>query len=367
MANPIIDLDNISVTFKQRKQTVHAVKDVTLKVEKGDIYGIVGYSGAGKSTLVRTINLLQLPTAGTVTINGNVFFKDHQQQISNKELQEKRRKIGMIFQHFNLLNETSVIENVLFALKHTDLDDDAKEKKALELLDLVGLKDKAEFYPVQLSGGEQQRVSIARALANDPEILISDEATSALDKQNTNQLLDLLKRLNDKLDLTIVLITHEMDAVKRVANKIAVMEYGQIIERGTLQKVFLQPQQDLTRQFVGGSLAAVDTLKAFDLGHLDDDEELLQLVYDANNVTKSHQKHYYSNNHNKTNIIDLYKKLQVEASMLYGNIEVLAGSPVGTLFVVIKGDADKRQQAIDFLKQNDVTVTKIDDRRIWNE
>ena len=354
MANPIIDLDNISVTFKQRKQTVHAVKDVTLKVEKGDIYGIVGYSGAGKSTLVRTINLLQLPSAGSVTVNGTVFFKDHQQQISNKKLQEKRRKIGMIFQHFNLLNETSVIENVLFALKHTDLDDDAKEKKALELLDLVGLKDKAEFYPVQLSGGEQQRVSIARALANDPEILISDEATSALDPQNTNQILDLLKRLNDKLDLTIVLITHEMDAVKRVANKIAVMEYGQIIERGTLQKVFLQPQQDLTRQFVGGSLAAVDTLKAFDLGHLDDDEELLQLVYDANNMTKSI-------------IIELYKKLQVEASMLYGNIEVLAGSPVGTLFVVIKGDADKRQQAIDFLKENDVTVTKIDDRRIWNE
>ena len=260
----------------------------------------------------------------------------------------------MIFQHFNLLNETSVIENVLFALKHADLDDDAKEKKALELLDLVGLKDKADFYPVQLSAGEQQRVSIARALANDPEILISDEATSALDPQNTNQILDLLKRLNDKLDLTIVLITHEMDAVKRVANKIAVMEYGQIIERGTLQKVFLQPQQDLTRQFVGGSLAAVDTLKAFNLGHLDDDEELLQLVYDANNVTKSI-------------IIELYKKLQVEASMLYGNIEVLAGSPVGTLFVVIKGDADKRQQAIDFLKENDVTVTKIDDRRIWNE
>ena len=166
--------------------------------------------------------------------------------------------------------------------------------------------------------------------------------------------MDLLKRLNEKLDLTIVLITHEMDAVKRVANKIAVMEYGQIIERGTLQKVFLQPQQDLTRQFVGGSLAAIDTLKAFDLGHLDDDEELLQLVYDANNVTKSI-------------IIELYKKLQVEASMLYGNIEVLAGSPVGTLFVVIKGDADKRQQAIDFLKENDVTVTKIDDRRIWNE
>lgn len=354
MANPIIDLQDIDVTFKQGKEVVHAVKDVSLSIEKGDIYGIVGYSGAGKSTLVRTINLLQKPTNGTVTIDGDVFFKDHQQQLSNKELQKKRRSIGMIFQHFNLLNETSVIENVLFALKHSDLDDDAQEKKAYELLELVGLKDKAEFYPVQLSGGEQQRVSIARALANDPAILISDEATSALDPQNTNQILDLLKKLNTELDLTVVLITHEMDAVKRVANKIAVMEHGQIIERGPLQKVFLQPQRELTRQFVGGSLAAIDTLKAFDLDQLTADEDLFQLVYNGNNVTKSI-------------IIELYKKLGVEASMLYGNIEVLGGEPVGTLFVVVKGDEQQRQAAVQFLQDNKVTVTKIDDRRIWHE
>ena len=354
MANPIIDLQDIDVTFKQGKEVVHAVKDVSLSIEKGDIYGIVGYSGAGKSTLVRTINLLQKPTDGTVTIDGDVFFKDHQQQLSNKELQKKRRSIGMIFQHFNLLNETSVIENVLFALKHSDLDDDAQEKKAYELLELVGLKDKAEFYPVQLSGGEQQRVSIARALANDPAILISDEATSALDPQNTNQILDLLKKLNTELDLTVVLITHEMDAVKRVANKIAVMEHGQIIERGPLQKVFLQPQRELTRQFVGGSLAAIDTLKAFDLDQLTADEDLFQLVYNGNNVTKSI-------------IIELYKKLGVEASMLYGNIEVLGGEPVGTLFVVVKGDEQQRQAAVQFLQDNKVTVTKIEDRRIWHE
>lgn len=354
MANPIIDLQDIDVTFKQGKEVVHAVKDVSLSIEKGDIYGIVGYSGAGKSTLVRTINLLQKPTDGTVTIDGDVFFKDHQQQLSNKELQKKRRSIGMIFQHFNLLNETSVIENVLFALKHSDLDDDAQEKKAYELLELVGLKDKAEFYPVQLSGGEQQRVSIARALANDPAILISDEATSALDPQNTNQILDLLKKLNDELDLTVVLITHEMDAVKRVANKIAVMEHGQIIERGPLQKVFLQPQRELTRQFVGGSLAAIDTLKAFNLDQLGPDEDLFQLVYNGNNVTKSI-------------IIELYKQLGVEASMLYGNIEILGGEPVGTLFVVVRGDEQQRQAAVKFLQDSKVTVTKIDDRRIWHE
>lgn len=354
MANPIIDLQDINVTFKQGKEVVHAVKDVSLSIDKGDIYGIVGYSGAGKSTLVRTINLLQKPTDGTVTIDDDVFFTDHQQQLSNKELQTKRRSIGMISQHFNLLNETSVIENVLFALKHSSLDDDAQEKKAYELLDLVGLKDKADFYPVQLSGGEQQRVSIARALANDPAILISDEATSALDPQNTNQILDLLKKLNDELDLTVVLITHEMDAVKRVANKIAVMEHGQIIERGPLQKVFLQPQRELTRQFVGGSLAAIDILKAFNLDQLGPDEDLFQLVYNGNNVTKSI-------------IIELYKQLGVEASMLYGNIEILGGEPVGTLFVVVKGDEQQRQAAVKFLQDSKVTVTKIDDRRIWHE
>ena len=354
MADPIINLQDINVTFKQGKKVVHAVQDVSLQIQPGDIYGIVGYSGAGKSTLVRTINLLQKPTDGTVTVDGDTFFSDHRQQVSNKELQNKRRNIGMIFQHFNLLNETSVIENVLFALKHSDLDDDAQEKKALELLDLVGLKDKAEFYPVQLSGGEQQRVSIARALANDPKILISDEATSALDPQNTNQILDLLKSLNQKIGLTVVLITHEMDAVKRVANKIAVMEHGKIIEKGALQDVFLRPKEELTRQFVGGSLAAVDTLKAFNLDHLEDDEELFQLVYNSNNVTQSI-------------IVELYKRLNVEASILYGNVEVLSGQPVGTLFIVVKGDANQREQAVDFLKQSNVTVTKIDDRRIWNE
>ena len=354
MADPIINLQDINVTFKQGKKVVHAVQDVSLQIQSGDIYGIVGYSGAGKSTLVRTINLLQKPTAGTVTVAGDTFFSDHQQRVSNKELQTKRRKIGMIFQHFNLLNETSVIENVLFALKHSDLDDDAQEKKALELLDLVGLKDKADFYPVQLSGGEQQRVSIARALANDPQILISDEATSALDPQNTNQILDLLKNLNQKIGLTVVLITHEMDAVKRVANKIAVMEHGRIIENGPLQEVFLRPKEQLTRQFVGGSLAAVDTLKAFNLDHLDSDEELFQLVYNGNNVTQSI-------------IVELYKRLNVEASILYGNVEVLSGQPVGTLFVVVKGDDQQRDQAVEFLKQSNVTVTKIDDRRIWNE
>jgi D-methionine transport system ATP-binding protein len=283
----IITLENIDVTFKQGKQVVNAVKNVNLNVEKGDVFGVVGYSGAGKSTLVRTINLLQKPTSGTVKVNGTLLFADNKQQISNKELQKQRRSIGMIFQHFNLLNETTVVDNVAFALRHSSLSDKEIEEKALNLLKLVGLEDKAKFYPIQLSGGEQQRVAIARALANDPEILISDESTSALDPRTTNQILDLLKELNAKLGLTIVLITHEMDAVKRIANKIAIMEHGVIIEKGKLRDVYLRPKEELSRQFVGGSLAAIETLKAFNLGNLSPDQKLFQLVFYTSNFTKS--------------------------------------------------------------------------------
>ena len=338
MGTNIIDLEHIDVTFQTGKnETVQAVKDVTLQVEKGDIYGVVGYSGAGK-----------------ITVEGEVLFADHKQQISNAKLQEKRRNIGMIFQHFNLLNETTVLDNVMFALKHSKLSDDEVEQKSLKLLDLVGLKDKADAYPVQLSGGEQQRVAIARALANDPEILISDEATSALDPRNTNQILDLLKDLNEKLGLTIILITHEMDAVKRVANKIAVMQHGVIIEKGELRQVFLRPQQELTRQFVGGSLAAMDTLRSMNLGTLNDDEELYQLVYSGDSVAEPL-------------IIGLYRATGVKASMIYGNVEVLGNVPIGMLFVIVKGTPDQREAAVKFFKDQDVEVTKIDDRGIWHD
>lgn len=345
----IIQLDHVNVTFKRKKAPdVEAVKDVTLHVEKGDIYGIVGFSGAGKSTLVRTINLLQKPTAGDVVVEGVEFVKDGKQAISNKDLQTQRRRIGMIFQQFNLLNETTVIENIAFALKHSKLSDDELEEKCHKLLKLVDLEDKANAYPAQLSGGQQQRVAIARALANDPEILLSDEATSALDPQTTIQILDLLKKLNRELGLTIVLITHEMDAVKKVANKVAVMEEGRVIEKGNLKDVFLNPKAELTQKFVGGSLQVVDTLKSLDI-NLAENESLYQLVYSLNNVAKSI-------------IIELYREVGVEASMLYGNVEVLADEPVGTLLITVKGDQEKQKETLDFLAKEGVTVTELDER-----
>lgn len=351
----IIQLDHIDVDFPQKKgKVVKAVQDVTLHVEKGDIYGVVGFSGAGKSTLVRTINLLQYPSAGDIQVNGVDFVKDGKQVISNKKLQLERRKIGMIFQGFNLLNETTVLENVAFALKHSKLSDEELEKRSLELLDLVDLKDKANFYPIELSGGQQQRVAIARALANHPDILISDEATSALDPQNTQQILDLLKRLNKELGLTVVLITHEMDAVKKICNKVAVMEHGKMIENGNLREIFLHPKKELTKRFVGGSLEAIQTLDSLNLGKLSENEEVYQLVYSIANVTKSI-------------IIELYRQIGVEVSMLYGNVELLNGEAIGTLAVLVKGDSEKQKQAREFLEKQNVTLTRLDEKRDLND
>ena len=345
-----IDLKNITVEFGKNK----AVNDVSLKIDKGDIYGVIGFSGAGKSTLVRTINLLQLPTSGSIEVNGTTLFADKKVQISKKELQVKRRKIGMIFQHFNLLNEETVLENVAFALKHSKLSDQELEEKCLHLLELVGLKDRANYYPVQLSGGQQQRVAIARALANDPDILISDEATSALDPKTTNQILDLLYDLNKKLQLTVVLITHEMDAVKRVANKIAIMEKGKVVEKGNLREVFLHPKKELTRQFVGGALEVQHILETYHFNDLEDDEQLYQLVYGIDDVTKSV-------------VADLDAALNTRASILYGNVEVLSGQPIGTLAILLKLDPAKQKEAIRFLESKNVVVTKLDKDVLTND
>ena len=346
----IIELQHVNVDFPDKKrEVVHAVHDVNLTIEKGDIYGVVGFSGAGKSTLVRTINLLQKPSGGNIKVNGTDFIKDGKQVISNKDLQLARRKIGMIFQNFNLLNEITVVENVAFALKHSGLKDNEVEEKSLKLLELVDLKEKAEFYPAQLSGGQQQRVAIARALANEPDILISDEATSALDPQNTQQILDLLKKLKDELNLTIVLITHEMSAVKKICDKVAVMQKGKIVEKGNLRDVVLHPKNALTKSFVGGSLEVINTLKSLNLSNLNDEEAIYQLIYSVANVTK-------------TIIIDLYREIGVEASMLYGNVELLDDEPIGTLLVLVKGDNKKQQQTVQFLEKEQVAVTRLNEK-----
>ena len=229
----MIELKNVNKVYKSNGNQVHACNNINLIIDKNDIYGIMGLSGAGKSTLLRTINLLEAPTNGSILVNGKDITK-----FNGKELREYRKKTGMIFQHFNLLESRDVRGNIAFALEVAGW----KDKKAInervnELLQLVELEDKGSFYPIQLSGGQKQRVGIARALANSPDILLSDEATSALDPKTTKAILDLLKNIQAKLGLTIILITHQMEVIRAVCNKAAILENGEVIEVGTVEEI----------------------------------------------------------------------------------------------------------------------------------
>lgn len=352
MSDSIIDINKVSVSFLQKGKRLDAVKDVSLSINSGDIYGIVGYSGAGKSTLSRTINLLQKPTSGTVVVDNKTFFdssKSRKPTISSKELRIERQKIGMIFQHFNLLNEQTVIQNVEFALKHSKLKEKQVRQRAQKLLGLVGLSEYADTYPAQLSGGQQQRVAIARALANDPKILISDESTSALDPQNTNQILDLLKRLNLQLGLTVILITHEIDAVKRIANKAAVMDAGQIIESGSIVDVFVHPQKQLTKTLIGfneGPKKAISILNSNGL-KLNSNEQYIKLTYFGNEVSEPV-------------VISLYKDLDVTANIIYSDVDILGDTLVGMMFIIIEGKSENVDKAIDYLRQRNINIEKLD-------
>ena len=347
MSKAMIQLDHIDVTFQQKKRQIQAVKDVTIHINEGDIYGIVGYSGAGKSTLVRVINLLQVPSAGTITVDGDVIYQD-QVTLKPAELREKRRDIGMIFQHFNLMAQKTVAENVAFALKHSKLNKEQKNEKVAKLLELVGLADRAENYPAQLSGGQKQRVAIARALANDPKILISDESTSALDPKTTKQILALLQELNKKLGLTIVLITHEMQIVKDICNRVAVMQEGSLIEEGSVLDIFSNPREDLTKDFIktatGIEEALIKIKQQEIVKNLPANAALVQLKY-AGKTT------------DEPILNNLYKKYQVTANILYGNIEILEKTPVGEMIVILEGAATNIDQALNDLTHSDLTVT----------
>ena len=330
MSKEMIQLEHIDVTFQQKKRQIQAVKDVTLHIQERDIYGIVGYSGAGKSTLVRVINLLQVPTNGKIIVDGDVLF-DNKVTLTAEQLRRKRQDIGMIFQHFNLMSQLTAEENVAFALKHSGLSKEEKKEKVHTLLELVGLADRAENYPSQLSGGQKQRVAIARALANDPKILISDESTSALDPKTTKQILTLLQDLNQKLGLTIVLITHEMQIIKDIANCVAVMQDGQLIEEGSVLDIFSNPQQDLTKDFIStatGIDEAMDKIEQQEIvKHLASNSLLVQMKYAGTST-------------DEPLLNEIYKHHQVTANILYGNIEILGGTPVGELVVVLSGQKE---------------------------
>lgn len=343
----MIELKDIDVIFKNKDKVVTAVKDVNITVDRGEIYGIVGYSGAGKSTLVRTINLLQPPTSGTVKVNGQNL-----QELNKKELRNARKKIGMIFQHFNLMDSRTIFDNVAFPLKGSGLSKADVSHKVAELLDLVGLESKSDNYPSQLSGGQKQRVAIARALANDPDVLLCDEATSALDPKTTSSILDLLRELNHKLGLTIVIITHEMSVVKDLCHRVAVMEDGHVLEQGSIIEMFTNPQKALTKEFIN-TATHFDQEIALVLTHpmvsnVDDNGEIIRLSYVGEETTKPI-------------LSNLARDFGVDVNILYGHVEILQDTPIGNMLVAIEGPIENIQKAMEHLNNSEVRLQRFNE------
>ncbi|EOH98797.1 ABC transporter ATP-binding protein [Enterococcus moraviensis ATCC BAA-383] len=340
---PLIELQHVQKQFSGKSGHVTAVNDVSLTVEQGDIYGIVGYSGAGKSTLVRLLNGLELPTQGEVIIQGQNVA-----QMANRELRQFRKKIGMIFQHFNLLWSRTILENIMLPLELANVPKNVRKNRAQELLSLVGLEGRGDAYPSQLSGGQKQRVGIARALANNPEILLCDEATSALDPQTTDEVLDLLLEINKTLNLTIVLITHEMHVIRKICNKVAVMELGQIVEEGDVLEVFKHPKQAVTKRFVQQELEPKE-----------DTEELLQELIKENPAGLVATLQFSGDNANEPVISQAIRKFAVDINVVQGQVQQAKEGAFGTLTVMVTGTASEVEKTLLFFKEKEVGLEVI--------
>jgi len=342
----MISLSHIEKIYDSPAGKVHALKGIDLHIERGEIYGIIGLSGAGKSTLVRCINMLERPTAGEVIVDGKDMMK-----LSESELRDARKNIGMIFQHFNLLSSATVFENIAFPLTLSKTPAAEIRKKVSPLLELVGLKDKANQYPAQLSGGQKQRVGIARALASDPKILLCDEATSALDPQTTKSILALIKDINRQLKLTVVVITHEMQVIKEICDKVAVISDGVIAERGLVLDVFTNPQHDITKEFI--SVLLSNELPAAFRGNQITQEEtpgsllLLRLIFLGDKA-------------DDPVLAEMIRTCKgVECTMLFGNLDEIHGVPFGRFIIGLSGAENSIQSALDFLSTKDVRVEVI--------
>ena len=338
----MIQLTDVSKIFKTPHGEVRACQEINLEIKQGEIFGIIGFSGAGKSTLVRCINLLERPTTGSVIVDGQDLTKQ-----KASELRQSRKKIGMMFQHFNLMPSRTVAKNVAFPLKGSGLSKQEINQKVASLLELVELSDKASAYPSQLSGGQKQRVAIARALANDPKVLLCDEATSALDPQTTQSILKLLKDLNKKLGLTIVLITHEMAVIKEICSRVAVMEEGRIKEIGNVVDIFAHPKAEITRNFIAttSNLTKIgDLLKEnAKVVQLNPGEQLLMLTYSPHNT-------------NEPLISAISRKFDIDANIIFGNVEVLQHQSLGSLVVKLSGEQSHIEEAITYIKDTGVQV-----------
>ena len=347
----MIKLDHITQTYKTPEgREFKALDDVSIEIRPGEIFGIIGRSGAGKSTLVRCINLLNRPSEGTVTVDGKNLT-----ELSEDELRESRRSIGMIFQHFNLLSSRTVYDNVALPLELIGTPKDAIREKVEPLLKLVGLTEHAHKYPSQLSGGQKQRVGIARALTNDPKVLLSDEATSALDPETTVATLALLKRINKELGLTIVMITHEMQVVKQICERVVVMNYGKIVEQGNVVDIFMSPQHETTKALIGNVMARdmpasiLDRFRKARESHSNSDAVyLLRLAISGSEVTRPV-------------ISECSRRFNIDFNILRGTVDDVQGQTLGSLTVLIEAESTVFIEAVNFLRENGVVVEEIND------
>ncbi|WP_295867986.1 methionine ABC transporter ATP-binding protein [uncultured Oscillibacter sp.] len=346
----MIRLEQITKTFQSGRKTVTAVDNVSLSVNDGEIFGVIGFSGAGKSTLVRCINLLERPTSGKVWLDDVELTA-----LPAAEIRRRRQEIGMIFQQFNLFAARTVFDNVAFPLRRQKLSRAAQKQRVTELLKLVGLEQKAGAYPSELSGGQKQRVAIARALASGPKVLLCDEATSALDPQTTRATLRLLKDLNRKLGLTIILITHEMQVVKEICDRVAVMENGRVVEEGDVFTVFSNPRQPVTRNFIS---MTSNLSRVYEL--LEQDAAITrlkpgQLILRMNYIERSACEALVS---------QLSRQFQVDLNIIFGNIEMIGDNPIGGLVVIVSGAPESIEKTLGYLKDIHVGVEVISDARV---
>ena len=346
----MIEFTHVSKDFGTSEKMVRAVRDVSLTIQDGEIFGIIGFSGAGKSTLVRCINLLERPTNGTVVVDGKEMTA-----LSPKELRLARRKIGMIFQHFNLMPSRTVFGNVAYPLQGQGLSKQAIQNKVRKLLKLVDIADKETAYPSQLSGGQKQRVAIARALANDPKVLLCDEATSALDPQTTKAILTLLKDLNQKLNLTIVMITHEMAVVKEICDHVAIMEHGQVVEQGEVFSLFADPKQPITQNFIRttSNLQKIEELIAegSPVVQLQPGEVIVRLSYIQKNVSEPL-------------ISTLSQRFQISLNIIFADIEIVQDAPIGGTVAILSGEREQITKAMEYLIEKNVGVEVLKDARV---
>ncbi|MEU4114646.1 ATP-binding cassette domain-containing protein [Kitasatospora sp. NPDC028055] len=334
----MITTTDLTKVYRSRGREVTALAGVDLHVRPGEVYGVVGTSGAGKSTLIRCVNMLERPTSGTVTVDGvDLTALSGGENRAGKDLREARRRIGMVFQHFNLLSSRTVQQNVELPLEIIGLDRTQRRRKAAELLDLVGLGDKARSYPNQLSGGQKQRVGIARALAGDPKVLLSDEATSALDPETTRSILKLLRDLNQQLGLTVLLITHEMDVIKSVCDSAALMRGGRVVESGELTDLLAQSGSELARELF--------PLSEFGTGH--PGTTVLEITFQGDAPAQPF-------------VSQLARTYQIDINILGAAVETIAGRMVGRMRVELPGGHQDNVVPIGYLREQGLQVALLD-------